>query len=119
MLVGPFEIGNYALCFACHDKAMADAPGATQFRDGDTNLHGVHLRAGERSAGCADCHAVHAGSAARLVVETIRYQGSQWETPMNFTITADGGRCAPGCHEPLSYSRRPGPVAGDAEGGSR
>jgi predicted CXXCH cytochrome family protein len=118
VLPGPFDLQNYALCFACHDKGLADMAGATLFRDGDTNLHAAHLRAGEKSGGCADCHAVHAGARERLVVETIRYQGSQWETPMNFVITPDGGTCSPGCHEPIAYSRRPGGVAGQPRGGS-
>ena len=69
VLLGPYDAQNYALCFACHDKRLADTAGATQFRNGETNLHAAHLRAGEKAGGCADCHAVHSGTQARLVVQ--------------------------------------------------
>ena len=106
VFVGPFDAQNYALCFSCHDKNLLDSPGATFFRDGEMNLHSIHLRAHNKSGGCSDCHSVHAGNQPRLIVESVQYQGSEWAMPMNFEITAAGGRCAPGCHEPLSYDRR-------------
>lgn len=106
-LVGEFDIRNYALCFSCHDQNLVlDASGAaTQFRDGAKNLHRSHLQAGERSRSCATCHAVHSGERARLIAETVTYDGSDWTMPMGFVLTADGGSCSPGCHEPLRYSR--------------
>ena len=61
---------------------------------------------------------MHAGELPRLIVETVNYQGSDWEMPMEFSLTADGGRCAPGCHEPLAYSRLPGGVNGTSNGES-
>ncbi len=29
---------------------------------------------------------------------------------MGFELTKDGGRCGPGCHEAMDYSRSPGGV---------
>jgi len=108
VLIGAFDIQNFALCFSCHDRGLVDSPTATLFRDGLTNLHGVHLKADGMSGGCEDCHAVHAGNRPRLIVETLHYQGSDWATPMNFRLAANGGSCAPACHEPMRYSREDG-----------
>jgi predicted CXXCH cytochrome family protein len=102
-----FDIRNYALCFACHDQNLAspDAPGATQFRDGDRNLHAQHLRS-ERSHGCSDCHAVHTSRRPRLMADTVAYEGSAWNMPVAFVLEPEGGSCAPGCHEQIGYNRR-------------
>ncbi|MCB9847548.1 MAG: hypothetical protein H6814_03945 [Phycisphaeraceae bacterium] len=105
VLLGDFDIRNYALCFSCHDQRLTGPADATRFRDGNRNLHAVHLKEEGRSGGCTDCHAVHSGSGPRMIVETLNYQGSDWGTPMNFELTSDGGSCAPACHEKLSYSR--------------
>ena len=104
---------NYALCFSCHDKGLLAAltAAATQFRDGDTNLHRSHLAAGAgRSHGCAACHNAHGADGPKLIAQAVPYQGSTWLMPMGFEITPDGGSCSPGCHEAISYSRRPGGV---------
>lgn len=119
ILVGSFDIRNYALCFSCHDQnlALADVPEATAFRHGSVNLHRLHLQAGDRSRTCASCHAVHSSNHPRLIAETVAYDGSTWMMPMGFFLTPDGGGCAPGCHEPLQYSRSASssPLAEDAE----
>ena len=118
VFIGEYDARNYALCFACHDKNLAESANATLFRDGATNLHAAHLRASGKSGGCADCHSVHAGNLLRLIVETVKYQGSAWETPMLFVQTSEGGSCAPGCHEPLAYSRSSGGVNAKSNGES-
>jgi predicted CXXCH cytochrome family protein len=107
VLVGGFDTRNYALCFSCHDQnlALVDTAEATRFRDGDVNLHRVHLQAGDRSRSCAACHAVHSSNRPRLIADTVAYDGSPWMMPMGFVLTPDGGGCSPGCHEPLDYSR--------------
>lgn len=106
-LVGNFDISNYALCFACHDKGLvlSDSPAATQFRDADRNLHKLHTKTGERGRSCSTCHSVHVGDQPRLIVTTVRYEGSDWKAPMGFELTTNGGRCASACHEPLEYNR--------------
>ncbi len=104
-LAGPNDVRNYALCFSCHDPTLIKAQGTTQFRNGERNLHEVHLRGDQKSRGCGSCHAAHAGSLPRLIATTVNYQGSGWAMPMKFQLTADGGSCAPGCHERLAYSR--------------
>jgi predicted CXXCH cytochrome family protein len=109
---GKFDIHNYDFCFACHDSELVsgNGVGATAFRAGTTNLHRIHLQKGERSTGCLACHEAHGGNHKRLIVESSSYEGSDWKTPMNFTLTPDGGSCSPGCHAPATYSRnRPSP----------
>lgn len=119
LLTGPFDLRNYALCFACHDPGLAISSAATAFRDGSRNLHRVHLGDGSKSRGCSACHAVHAGELPRLIASTVDFEGSGWLSPMNFTITPDGGSCAPGCHEPMSYSRAPRTVPPVQKGAER
>ncbi|CAG1010153.1 hypothetical protein PHYC_03804 [Phycisphaerales bacterium] len=104
--LGPAETRNFALCFSCHDPRLAEAGAATQFRDGARNLHEVHLRSTERPHSCASCHSIHAGNLPRLIAKTVRFEGSDWAMPIGFSLTAEGGRCGPGCHEPLEYNRR-------------
>lgn len=118
--LGPYDSKNYALCFSCHDPKLADLAAATQFRDGDRNLHQAHLRAGERSRGCSACHDAHATDRPMLIAENVRFEGSNWAMSMGFVKTPDGGRCGAGCHEPLSYSRsRPSqPPATPKNGGA-
>jgi predicted CXXCH cytochrome family protein len=107
ILSGDFDIRNYALCFSCHDREMvfSESGSATEFRDGDTNLHRVHVRGAGRARGCGDCHAVHGAGRPRLIAESVPFEGSGWMMPLGFVLTADGGSCAPGCHEPLGYTR--------------
>jgi predicted CXXCH cytochrome family protein len=118
VLSEPYDMKNYLLCFACHDPALAEPGGSTGFRDGDRNLHQAHLHAGEKSRGCAACHAVHAGDSPRLIARTVNFEGSSWAMPMGFVVTPNGGGCTAGCHEPLRYDRRPGGVKAHRDGGA-
>jgi predicted CXXCH cytochrome family protein len=110
VLATAFDARNYALCFSCHDQnlALVDSEATTQFRQGRTNLHRLHLGAeahDQRSRGCGSCHAVHASPRPRLIAERVAYDGSEWTMAMNFQLQPDGGSCAPGCHAPAQYSR--------------
>lgn len=109
---GSYEARTFALCFSCHDAGLAEAGGVTQFRDGARNLHEAHLKSRNGPHGCGSCHSVHAGNLPRLVARTVNFEGSDWAMPIGFVLTEEGGRCGPGCHEPLSYSR-----AGSRNGG--
>lgn len=106
---GPYAAGirgNYDLCFSCHDESLVDpAASDTGFRDGEKNLHAVHVNR-EKSRRCAFCHSPHGGG-LHLIRETTPF--GTWDLPIGFTALADGGRCATACHEPREYHR------GDAE----
>jgi len=123
VLRGDFDVKNYALCFQCHTPALVleeRTELATRFRDGDRNLHYLHIRAGDGGRTCTSCHAVHGSDQPRHMAAYVRFEGSGWRMPVGFTPEEDGGRCASGCHEPLSYSRsRPAGAERPPEGGGR
>jgi hypothetical protein len=105
-----FEPGRYQLCFDCHDAGMLDSPsgaGRTGFRDGDRNLHWLHVNR-EKGRTCRACHDVHA-SARPFYIRAVTPLGraDSWLS-LDFEPRADGGRCAPGCHRPQTYLRSRG-----------
>jgi predicted CXXCH cytochrome family protein len=101
-----FNVDNYGLCFQCHDPSLAEIKvtgKATNFRDGTRNLHYVHVNR-KKGRTCRACHEVHAGKNETLIRDHVPF--GKWSLPINFKKIADGGRCAPGCHKPLTYSRK-------------
>ncbi len=101
----------YALCFQCHEESAfrdANTASLTDFRDGERNLHYLHVNRERKGRTCRACHEVHASPLpAHVAVES---PFGNWQMPLNFEQTEDGGQCAPGCHAPKSYQRKPGPV---------
>jgi predicted CXXCH cytochrome family protein len=103
-----FDLRNYALCFACHESDLVTEPQTTtltDFRDGDVNLHFMHVNREKKGRSCRTCHAIHGSNLPKHIAETVPFEGSGWAMPIGFQKTETGGSCAPGCHEPLSYSR--------------
>jgi len=101
-----FALEKYALCFTCHDKQLVltqKTTGLTKFRNGDENLHFVHVNKADRGRNCRACHDLHAGPQPLLVRTSVPY--GNWEMPINFKPTATGGSCAPGCHKEFKYDR--------------
>ncbi len=104
-----FDLKNFALCFDCHTKELVTSQyteSATEFRDGKVNLHYLHINREKRGSTCRSCHAVHGSNQPRHIAQTVAYEGSDWLMPIRFELTPTGGACAPGCHEPMSYSRK-------------
>lgn len=102
----PFELEKYALCFSCHDKQLVLLPqtkGLTGFRDGERNLHYVHVNIADRGRSCRACHETHASKLPLDMRESVPY--GQWKLPINFERTATGGGCSPGCHRAYGYDR--------------
>ncbi len=102
----PFKVEDYALCFSCHDKQLVtiqQAKGLTGFRNGDENLHYLHVNKADRGRSCRACHNAHASPNAMHVRDTVPY--GQWQMPIKFTKTDGGGSCSPGCHKPYAYDR--------------
>lgn len=115
----PFTDDAYALCFNCHDRNLAASRSAereTGFRDGTRNLHFLHVANSVQGRSCRACHSVHASKHSRLIADTVSF--GQWKLPINFTPTAEGGSCAPGCHKPASYTRQPAAMPVAIPGGS-
>lgn len=103
-----FDLQKYELCFSCHEADLVlheRTDRLTGFRDGDLNLHYVHVHREERGRTCRTCHAVHGSDQPRHMAQAVPFQGSDWMMPIEFERTDTGGRCAPGCHEPMHYNR--------------
>jgi len=101
-----FEPEKYALCFRCHDKQLAlmrQTRTVTTFRNGDLNLHYLHVNKPRQGRSCRACHSTHASTNAMHVCQSVPF--GNWQMPINFTPTGTGGRCASGCHRELSYDR--------------
>jgi len=101
-----YKTENFQVCWQCHDAKLAesaDGMEVTQFRDGPTNLHRVHVVEMRRGRACHICHTAHASDTPHLLRETIRFK--EWNAPMGLKLTQDGGSCATPCHAERSYSR--------------
>jgi predicted CXXCH cytochrome family protein len=103
-----FEIGKYELCFTCHDQNLVTSDASaklTNFRDGEVNLHYLHVNRSDKGRTCRTCHDVHGSDQPYHMAETVRFEGSRWDMPIRYVQTSDGGSCAPGCHAPKRFSR--------------
>jgi predicted CXXCH cytochrome family protein len=104
----PFFVSNYDLCFRCHEAALATeehTTSATDFRDGDRNLHFLHVNKASHGRTCSSCHTVHASANPDHIAGTVPF--GNWELPIKYEKTEDGGSCAPGCHALQKYRRQP------------
>lgn len=105
----PFDINNYALCFSCHDSNLVLAASTTEdtnFRNGDKNLHFMHVentKKGEPGRNCRACHETHSSDRPLHLRDWVPY--GQWKLPISFTATETGGTCSAGCHREASYDR--------------
>jgi predicted CXXCH cytochrome family protein len=104
---GTFDVKNYALCFSCHDQQMILKPTTTltNFRDGQRNLHFVHVNRDDKGRTCKTCHEVHGSDLPRHMASAVPFEGGNWAMPINYEQHDNGGSCTPGCHGPKSYNR--------------
>jgi predicted CXXCH cytochrome family protein len=117
----PFKQESFSLCFKCHipDLVLKESGrGLTNFRDGDVNLHHLHVNQ-VKGRTCRACHEVHASNQPYHIRESVPFGDTGWLLDINFKPSTDGGSCAPACHKPKEYIRadpvaappsRPGPV---------
>ncbi len=101
----PFSVEIYDLCFQCHENTLVldeYTTTLTDFRNGDKNLHYVHVNQ-KKGRTCRACHEVHAGTKPKRIKDFVPF--GTWMYPVNFELTANGGKCAPGCHLPKAYDR--------------
>jgi len=97
---------GYALCFSCHDPQSITAATTTltRFRNGDRNLHYVHVvKPGGGGHNCRVCHTTHTSERAKQMRGTVEF--GRWRIPIHFEQTPGGGRCAAGCHRARRYDR--------------
>jgi hypothetical protein len=91
-------VKKYDLCFTCHDKQLvltAKTTGLTNFRDGETNLHFVHVNREDKGRSCRSCHDVHGSDLPKHIASEVPFEGSGWSMPIGYEPKSDGGRCAP------------------------
>ncbi|MDH4202815.1 MAG: cytochrome c3 family protein [Phycisphaerae bacterium] len=116
----PYSVDEYALCYSCHPDALTQTERTTDltdFRNGNQNLHYLHVNKEYRGRTCRACHQTHASNLPKHIRETVPY--GMWELPVQFEKTETGGVCTPGCHvakeydrkKPVDYSRQQGTVS--------
>ena len=103
-----FDETKYELCFGCHEKTLVQTSTTddlTDFRNGNQNLHFLHVNKEDRGRTCRACHQTHASNQLKHIRKSVPYGG--WKNlPINFSKTDTGGLCDPGCHLPKGYDRR-------------
>ncbi len=102
----PFEEEGYALCFGCHDVEMVEeerGDEVTEFRNGDLNLHYIHVNQEDRGCTCGACHDVHAGRGAKHMAEPQAF-GKQ-ASLIKYEPGDNGGSCLSSCHAMRAYDR--------------
>jgi predicted CXXCH cytochrome family protein len=113
----PYGEGSYGLCLGCHNKNMlrfAQTTIYTNFRNGERNLHYLHVVDGRKGRSCRACHESHGANGDKLIgKEGVGF--GQWRIRTRFTATPTGGSCAPGCHRRFGYDRKT-PVKYEAQG---
>jgi len=108
----PYNPDVYDLCFTCHkEKAFSTArtDKLTRFRDGEKNLHFVHLQQPGRGRTCRACHEVHASKQKHHIRDGVPYGSGGWVLKINYEKTATGGSCAKTCHQERGYENRKAP----------
>ncbi len=101
-----YKKDTYKFCFRCHKIDLLMFPKTsynTDFRDGKKNLHYLHVNRQSRGIACKFCHNIHASKQPKLMAQQVTF--GDWDMPINFKITKNGGTCAPGCHKTESYDR--------------
>jgi predicted CXXCH cytochrome family protein len=102
----PYTDNEFQLCFSCHNRDLLRYPDtsfATGFRDGDRNLHYLHVNRKDKGRNCKLCHNVHGSENQKLIATSVHF--GKWELPLKYVKTETGGSCAPGCHKKLNYDR--------------
>jgi predicted CXXCH cytochrome family protein len=109
----PYDKKNYELCFSCHNDQAIEKPQTTTltgFRDGDKNLHYVHVDRADNGRTCRACHEVHAAEQVHIIRNGVPYGSKGWILPLHYEPTPDGGSCAKTCHATRTYDRKKQPA---------
>jgi predicted CXXCH cytochrome family protein len=101
-----YDPQNYELCFMCHEQDLAAEEATstmTGFRNGEQNLHFVHVNKKVKGRTCRACHDAHATNNPRHIRDDVPF--GNWSLSVGFSKTAAGGQCLPGCHQMFAYDR--------------
>ncbi len=102
-----FDKSKYDLCFRCHDSSLVTEQRTTTltgFRDGDRNLHFVHVNKTPKGRTCRSCHETHASASPKHIRVSVPF--GKWDLPVGFKKSENGGSCDSGCHTSQKYQRR-------------
>jgi predicted CXXCH cytochrome family protein len=102
----PFDAKSYELCFNCHQPDLVRVERTTTltgFRDGDRNLHFVHVNQPDKGRTCRACHEVHSSTKPKHIREKVPF--GAWQLPIKYESIEGGGKCTPGCHVAYEYRR--------------
>lgn len=97
---------NYKLCFNCHNDTLvkdAKTTTLTGFRNGDQNLHYVHVNKSPKGRTCRACHDAHATNNPKHIRDAVPF--GAWQLPVGLVKNQVGGSCLPGCHQEFKYDR--------------
>jgi len=111
-----YKTEDYQLCWQCHSPDLVESKGdlgLTKFRNGDVNLHRVHVVELKRGRACHVCHTSHTSDTPHLLRQEIRFH--EWDAPIGFEPLTDGGSCSTPCHRKREYHRSTVPPAGGSE----
>lgn len=96
-------------CFKCHEQKKItmqyigpEDANITSFRDGDVNLHHLHVN-DRKGRSCRACHDEHASKYSHLIRDYTDFSGIKY--PLRYVETPNGGSCAPACHKKFAYDR--------------
>lgn len=101
-----FELTEFSLCFGCHEQERVlqkYTDTVTNFRQGDRNLHYVHVNRDRKGRTCRACHDVHASQHPFHIRDAVPF--GIWDLPTNYVPLKSGGQCTPGCHVTREYDR--------------
>ena len=100
----PFDESRYELCFRCHDRQMVEEPlsSATRFRNGQRNLHFLHVNQ-QKGRTCRACHHEHASNNPLRIRETVPF--GKWTMTITYRKNPNGGTCQNACHTEYGYDR--------------
>jgi predicted CXXCH cytochrome family protein len=97
---------QYAFCFSCHEEKIVReryVDKQTDFRNGNLNLHYLHVNKENGGSSCRACHDAHASSQPKQIREKAPF--GNWSIPIKYTKSKTGGSCLSGCHEEYTYDR--------------
>lgn len=103
----PYTDTEFGVCFSCHKRDLLQYPEtsfATNFRDGEKNLHYVHVNNKQKGRSCRLCHNIHGSPNPKLIADSVSF--GKWDLPLKYVKTDTGGGCSPGCHKPRYYDRK-------------
>jgi len=106
-LYRPYSDEAFPLCFTCHNPELASqttTEKSTNFRNGNRNLHSVHVNKPGKGRSCRMCHNPHSSTQDRLIYSKAPGFGT-WDIPIRFNTTPTGGSCSVGCHRTFRYDR--------------